>query len=173
MKKVLLLLVLALSLAACGDKKEETEQKPELFAENLITAEKAEELLASEIVKSTDKNKNCSVVEYYPEKIGSVPPIIVELYSPGDEKSTAVVNGDFNSRKQMRPSAKKVDGIGSDAYIAYPSLVFYRDGYMVVVTAGTGGEKAEDILMQTAKIADEKLQEYLNDNPVNNDLLEE
>ena len=117
-------------------------------------------MLSTDLVKTTDNDDGYSLVEYYPEDLGSISPVIVELYS--EEGENADSKKKFDERRAKRPSAVKVESIGSDAYIAYPSLVFYRDRYMVVVTAGKGGEKAEDILKKTAKIADENLQGYLN-----------
>lgn len=158
MKKILFLLMLMLTLTACGEKKDEKNETAGLFAETLITQQNAEELLSTSVTKTVDGEGKYSSVKYYPEKVGSVPPIIVELYSEDGET-------EFKNRREKRPSAKKTDGIGEDAYIAYPSLVFRRSGYMAVVTAGTGGEKAEDMLKKTAEIADKNLREYLDAYP--------
>lgn len=156
-------------LPSCGEKVEqETIQKTEraqLLAENLITAEDVRGIVSYEPSVSVKNTGSKSTVRYDSEPIGQ-DPVIVELYSYSDLKNVSEIHDEFKQRKEKRPKAQDVTDLGIEAYIAYPSINLYRDGYMAVITAGSGGDETQnEILKKAAGIAAAHLDEYLKQYP--------
>ncbi len=170
--------VMSISLAACSGKENPentaavTKGEP-LTADKLITAEDVRELVLYEPTATAENTHSKSTVRYDSNPIGQ-DPVIAELYSANAQKSVAAVYEDFKARKDKRPKAVDVADFGIDAYIAYPSINLYRDGYMVVITAGSGADDAQaELLKKAAGIAAAHLDEYLKVNPTDSNLLEE
>lgn len=173
MKKIffLMLMFLILSVSACksGDK-EITYKIPS--ADTFITAEDVESLALYTPVKTLENTRGKSVVKYYPEVLGESDPVIVEVYSHNEKISVAEIHEKFLDKKEARTSAYEIDGIKSEGFIAYPSANLYRDGYMLVITAGSGAEDSQgEMLKEFLKIADENLDKFLEENPTDSDLL--
>lgn len=162
MKRIIYIIVafgMLLTLVSCGKKNGmESENNVNLTAESIITAENVKEIVTYETSATTENTHSKSVVRY-----DSVPrgqdPVIVELYS--DKENASKVYDEFKKRKEKRPKAQDVTDLGVEAYIAYPSVNLYRDGYRIVITAGSGADEAQsEILKKAAEIAVKNLNEY-------------
>ena len=87
--------------------------------------------------------------------------MIVKVYQTNQLLSNEDIVNSFNESRDFRSDAFSIDGLGVEAYVAYPSLHYYIDGYYVEITAGSGSDNDQKILlMNIAKITLENLNKY-------------
>ena len=173
MKKLICLVAVLVLTFTTACKKEDNSKKTELSADMLMTIDQVKEIISYTPVMHLSKTDEKSTVRFDSDPKGE-DPVIIELYSHNDEKSVAMVHEEFLNRKQMRPSSQELDGYDAEVFIAFPSIYIYRDGYMAVITAGSGGgEEQTDLLKSAGKIATLNLLEFLKINPTNTDLLKD
>ena len=168
--------IVLISACTSGEKGEKAPEKinyeSTLTAEQLFTVEEAKSLVSYEPVTSSENTRQKSILRFDSDPIGQ-DPIIVELYAFNGARSIASVYEEFKQKKEKRPKAEPVEDFGAEAYIAYPSINLYRDGYMIVVTAGSGADEAQkELLINAGRIAVGHLNEYLEKYPTNSDLLD-
>lgn len=182
MKKILYFaaVLMVIIVSACSqdgkqpaEKTNKAEKGAALTADFLMTLEDVKSLVSYEPVMNVENTRQKSTVRFDSNPIGQ-DPVILELYSYNGKKSIAAVYEDFKQKKEKRPKAEDIEDLGLEAYIAYPSVNLYRDGYMIVVTAGSGADNAQaELLKKAGAIAAGHLDEYLNKNPTDSDLLAE
>jgi len=137
-----------------------------------MTSDEAKGLVSYEPVMNIENSNQKSVLRIESEPKGA-DPIIIEVYSHNEKKSVAEIYEAFKQKKEKRTSAKDISEYDAEALLAYPSVNIYRDGYMVVVTAGSGGDEEQDALLKKAgAIATTHLVEFLKENPTDSDLIE-
>ncbi len=164
LKIIICLSAAALLLSSCG-KKEIADTNQSLDAKMLLDTEKAEELLQYTPVGSYEDSYTKSIARYDSEPIGK-DPIIVELYAHNDKKSAEDIYNDFKKRHEERTDAEDVTEYDAEAFLAYPSVNIYKDGYMVVVTAGSGADDAQkQLLLKAGAVAADNLCAYIKKNP--------
>ena len=147
--------------ASCG-KKENAPQTEvgRLYARDLFTKEEATEFLGYEPIQSYEDGIIKSTVRYDSQPIGK-DPVIVELYAESEQKSASDIYDEFKRKHSLRADSVEVTEYDSEAFIAYPSVNIYKDGYMAVVTAGSGADDAQkEILIKAGAAVSKKLCEY-------------
>ncbi len=173
--KIICLLAMSLvfSIVSCGkEKNEQKEQTTKLFASMLLSEDEVRGLVSYEPVKAISETSSKSVVRYDSSPKGE-DPVIVELYSYNNQKSVAEIYEQFIQKKEKRSSSQDVAEYDIEAYISYPSMNIYHDGYMVVVTAGSGANEEQTTLLKNAgAIVATHLLEYLKENPTDSNLIE-
>lgn len=176
MKKLVSVFVVVMLLlsSACGggdsqNKAKSTpknEKKDILTADMLMTTEDVKALVSYEPVALSEKSAQKTVIRYDSDPVGKGDPVIIELYAPNSYQSESDIRTIFTKKKEKRPKAKDINDFGIEAYIAYPSVNMYRDGYMVVITAGSGaGDEQEALLKSAGTIAAGHLDEYIQAHP--------
>ncbi len=171
MKKGLCFLIILILMSATGCKKEEKNKNvaTEFTAIELFTKEDATSLIGSEPDVSEENTRMKSSVLYTFQPVGQNDPIIIELFSPNQKRDAEKVNALYEDRREQRTSAQDIAGFGEKAFLAYPSLNIYKDGYMVVVTAGSGSDEAQkELLLRASSVVCERLDEFLKENSTNN-----
>lgn len=167
----LLAVVFLVSVTGC-DKKETKVHETELTADMLLSEDEVKALVGYEPVKTVSDTVLKSMVRYDSEPQGEYP-VIVELYSYNKGKSVAEIYEQFTEKKERRPSSQEVNEYDAQAYIAYPSVNIYRDGYMAVVTAGSGANDEQGTLLKNAgAVVAGHLVEFLNENPTDSNLID-
>ena len=102
---------------------------------------------------------NVSTATYSAVPKGSGDPIIVKVINRTASISADDIWNDYENARLSRPSSELIEGIGYDAYIAYPSIHVYDRGCEIVITASSGsGDKQKEMLKDLAKTATEKLE---------------
>ena len=102
---------------------------------------------------------NVSTAKYSAVPKGSGDPIIVKVINRTSTISADDIWNDYEYSRLSRPSSELIEGIGYDAYIAYPSIHVYDRGCEIVITASSGsGDKQKEILKKLAATAAEKLE---------------
>lgn len=166
MKKIISILSLAaitMSLCSCGE--------GGLFGDPIPTPEPmidAAEVLTIDNVKTAVADNytvelegggavtegNVTTASYRANPVGSGDPIIVEVIQSVGSVSEDTIWADYEAKRLTRSSAQLVEGIGEDAYIAYPSIHVYNKGTEIVITAGSGSDEGQaNYLKDLAKTA--------------------
>lgn len=97
---------------------------------------------------------NVSTAAYRAVPTGSGDPVIVEIIQPVDGVSEDAIWASYEEKRISRESAELIDGVGEDAYIAYPSIHVYNNGCEIVITAGSGSDEGQkEYLIDMAKTA--------------------
>lgn len=105
---------------------------------------------------------NVSTASYYAVPKGSGDPIIVKVINRTESISADDIWSDYEDARISRSSAELIDGIGYDAYIAYPSIHVYDRGCEIVITASSGsGDKQKAMLESLAKTAAANLENIM------------
>lgn len=120
--------------------------------EALAAIENAYELELSDGGAVTEGN--VSTASYYAVPKGSGDPVIVKVINRTESVSADDVWSGYEDGRISRSSSELVDGIGYDAYIAYPSIHVYDRGCEIVITASSGSDdKQKAILKSLAETA--------------------
>ncbi len=167
MKKIIFLMILCLGLfTACGRKKEE--KRPLLLPTDVVSLNAAQKLVADEytLVMKNDaviQEDNKTAVTYLSDPLGSGDSITIEVYSSDKNNTAENTKDEFLLSKNKRSDFIRVEGLGEDAYITYPSLHIYLNGVYVKITAGSGASESQsDILVELGKIAEKNIENYFN-----------
>ena len=97
---------------------------------------------------------NITTASYRANPVGSGDPVIVKVIQSVGNVSEDAVWSDYETGRLSRTSAELVEGIGEDAYIAYPSIHVYNKGCEIVITAGSGSDEGQaNYLKDLAKTA--------------------
>lgn len=130
--------------------------------EELITTVDVSAVAAYVPVQEKSDSDGVETVLYRSEPVGQGDIVKVSVRQYSDSVAKDDIKAEYERAKSLRPKAEVVDGIGDDAYIAYPSVHIYRDGYHVTITAGSGsGDEQKTLLEQLAKTADDRLKDML------------
>ncbi|MBP3362085.1 MAG: hypothetical protein J6N52_14645 [Clostridia bacterium] len=162
------ILILAISaMLMCGcDKKEVV--VPPVMPTDIISEEDAKAAIGGkyELKLNYDAvvsiNDNSYKASYLAEPLGSGDPVFVTVTSPSEELPESSVKELYESGYEGRTKKKKVEGLGNAAYIAFPSINIYQNGYLIVITAGSGDTQEQiDLLISLGKTAVENLDVFL------------
>ena len=157
MKKLIFLLCFSIFLSGCTSDKKITN----ITASVLLPQETVAPYL-SYTPNVTEKNtRRYSITEYLSNPSGKYDPVIVKVFQVNDLLSEDEVINHFNECKDLRSDAFTVDGMGVECFVAYPSIHYYTNGYHVQITAGSGSDNDQKILlMNLAKISLENLDKH-------------
>ena len=179
MKKVFYLLTVFTLILVCGCSANDDTKRPpikkgeKLDVSMLLNLQEVQEFVAYDLTESVEGTRLKQTLTFSSNPLGN-DPVILELYSYNEGKSVAAVYEDFKNKKEKRPKSKDVEISGVEAYIAYPSLNMYRDGYMIVITAGSGAnDEQANLLMGLGNVVSDNLEEYLSKNPSDSNLVED
>ncbi len=157
MKKLIFLLCFSIFLSGCA-----SDEKITNITASVLLPQEAVAPYLSYIPNVTEKNtRRYSITEYLSNPIGKYDPVIVKVFQVNDLLSEDEVINYFNECKDLRSDAFTVDGMGVECFVAYPSIHYYTNGYHVQITAGSGSDNDQKILlMNLAKISLENLDKY-------------
>ena len=149
-----------------GEKQNKKEEIPPLKASEVLTLEQAGAVIDNSYiltVKDADQTEGAKQTTLYvSQETGAGYPIEVVLYQPGTDMSAEDIKALYDDMRAKRPKGVDLADFGADAFIAYPSITFYKDGYMVRVTAGGGNDDAQNALLEKAgKTALENVNAYI------------
>ncbi len=167
MKKVLLTAITLCFMFVCGCKNNKTSEpvKPtdviSLSEAQAVVGDKYELVLEYDAV--VDLGNNTYKATYISNPLGAGDPVIVEVMHPSDEFSGSDIKKIYFSGYDNRVNKRKIKGVGSEAYVAFPTLNILEDGHLIRITAGSGDTKEQlDILLNLGNIAVNNLHNYLD-----------
>ena len=110
-----------------------------------------------------DLGDNAYKATYISTQLGAGDPVIVEVMYPSEELSSSDIKKIYFSAYDNRVNKRKIKGIGSDAFVAFPTLSILEDGHLIRITAGSGDTKEQlDLLLALGNVAVNNLHEYLD-----------
>lgn len=156
MKKIICLLCFLFVLCGCSSNK-----PTEITAAVLLPQEQLAPYLEYSPEFSEKTSRHYSIAEYRPNPPGSNDPVIIKVYQENQLYSKDRILEYYNECRELRTDAFKIDSLGVDCFVAYPSIHYYINGYHVEITAGSGSDNDQKILlMNLAKLSLENLNEY-------------
>ena len=158
MKKIIALLCSMFILCGCSSNK-----VTDITASVLLPSEQLAPYLEYTPEFSEKTTRRYSIAEYRPNPPGSNDPVIIKVYQENQLISRENILKNFNDCMELRTDSFEIDSLGVDCFVAYPSIHYYIDGYYVEITAGSGSDNNQKILlMNLAKISLENLDKYKN-----------
>jgi uncharacterized lipoprotein YehR (DUF1307 family) len=161
MSKKILAVILSLSclflLGGCGGEKKQAEATPkpavQVAPEAVFTIDNVKAIVDYEPVQEPveeNTEKGTKQVWYHSEPLGKGDIVEVTVRQYSDSVAKETVKAGYDQMKQKRPNAVQVDGVGEDAYIAYPSVHVYQEGYHIQITAGSGADDVQKTVLTNA-----------------------
>ncbi len=141
---------------------------PEVSPSALITAEDVAACAGyTPVIEESETSRSGNVAEvlYRSEPIGQYDTVRVKLTQFTENINYQALFEQYESDKAARQSAELVEGIGQEAYIAFPSIHVYDRGCIVEITAGSGSDDTQRALLKNlAVIAAGRIEEIFPDN---------
>lgn len=155
MKKLITMLVAGIiifALSACGggeSPKPSPTPRLEVSPTQILSVEDATNLVGYTLVQDGDvvNSDGAKAVAYRSDVRGGKDIVKVALWQQTSSVSKDSIKSMFVDKKAKRPKAIDSATI-KNCYIAYPSVTFYTNGYMVQITAGSGGDEAQKSLLE-------------------------
>lgn len=158
MKKILLLvssLLLIIGLCSCGGDgglfgSATPTPIPVVSPTDILSASDVAEFVDYEPVLSgdiTEKDYTKTAV-YVTDPVGGADSVTVKITQFTDGLSKEDVRNRYDSGKSKRPSAESVEGLGQDAYIAFPFIHIYDRGCEITISAGSGSDEGQKSLLK-------------------------
>lgn len=145
MKKVFsTLILLTFLITACSDKSDEVVQ---ILPSQLLSIEEVSPYLEYTPEMSEESSRRVSVAKFTSNPLGKADPVIITLYQENGLMSAKQIREYYDECKKMRSDSFGAAVDADDAFIAYPSLHYYIDGYHVVITAGSGSNDLQKVLL--------------------------
>lgn len=158
MKKFIFLLCSILILCGCS-----SDNGTDITASMLLPAEQLVPYLDYTPTFNEKTTRRYSIAEYRPDTLGSNDPVIIKVYQENQLLSKDKIFEYFNECKELRTDAFTIDSLGVDCFVAYPSIHCYVDGFHIEITAGSGSDNNQKILlMNLARLSLENLDGYKN-----------
>lgn len=164
--KKLLFLTLIICMGLFSSCKEEEEKRPMLLPTDVISLSNAQETVGHEytLIMKDDAVKqdgNHLSVTYLAEPLGSGDNVSIDLYIQDENHDENSVKNKFEASRNKRSDFIQVEGLGDDAYIAYPTLHLYSNGVYTAITAGSGSNDAQsELLINLGKIAQSNIERH-------------
>ena len=176
MKKVLLIaasLLMIIGLCACGGggglfAKPTPTPIPDIDPASLVTIDDVVINAGYTPViepSGTTREGNVGSVLYRSEPVGQYDTVSVKITQFTDTIDYQQLFEKYEQDKAMRSSAELIEGIGQEAYIAFPTIHIYDRGCIIEITAGSGADDTQKNLLKNLAItATGRLESIIPDN---------
>lgn len=151
---VIIAAIMCVSVCGCkgGGKNAEPTPPPivEVVPTTLVTIHDATAATGDNLVQEggIEKDGDASYALYRGEPIGSADTVKIQIEQYSASVSKESIKQKFDKDKSLRPSAEDVEGM-TDCFIAFPSAYYYKDGYYVKITAGSGSDDKQKSLLKS------------------------
>lgn len=159
MKKILMVLsvfMIFICIGGCDSTVTNNTPTPEPIIQvdptALISEQTAREITGSELILdggASTEDDGVKTALYRTEPIGNADIVKVEVRQYSQTVSKEDIKQIFDNAKAKRPKAETIDDLGCDAYIAFPSVNIYKDGYLVTITAGSGSDDGQKNMLKS------------------------
>lgn len=146
MKKIFsIMLCMVMLLSSCGNKKEK--HRETVYPSELITIEELSAYVGYTPVMNEEGNRRERVATYVSEPLGKGDIVRISVRQKSQFQSEKEVKDNFENVIKLRSDAYEIGELGVKAYVVYPSLHYYIDGYHIEVTAGSGSNDLQKALL--------------------------
>ncbi|MGN0150762.1 MAG: hypothetical protein ACI4C7_11020 [Clostridia bacterium] len=105
------------------------------------------------------RDGNKATATYRSEPIGQGDPVIITITQFNESVTKESVWYEYDYDRVMRTSAEIVQGLGEDAFLAFPSIHVYDRGCHIEITAGSGStDEQRNLLINLATTAVSKFE---------------
>ncbi len=109
-----------------------------------------------------DTKDNTYTAIYVTNPVGKGDSIVISVTYPSSQLSESEIKKIYADNYSKRDNKKRIRGIGSGAYVAFPSINIYEDGHLIKISAGSGDTKEQlDLLLSLGQTAVRNLDAYL------------
>lgn len=137
---------MAVSLTACGSKRVDISEIPQLSPDQVLTVEAAAQSNGGTMTMSDEgiinDGKQLSLT-YVGVPLGSVDTISVAIEQFSTSVTASQVWNDYETDRLKRADAQFIDGIGQDCYIAFPYICVFTRGCYIKISAGSGNNDTQ------------------------------
>lgn len=147
---MILSIACALSLCACGGGTPAEKKMPVLSPTDILSAEEAAEYTGCTMQQDGEiiEENGTKTVVYVSSPKGEVDSVTVKFTQCGENLSEDEVWNRYDTARIRRESAVAVDGIGTDAYVAFPYIHVYDRGCDITIAAGSGSDEGQQALLE-------------------------
>ena len=154
-KYISILIVIVITLSGCKNKADE--KSIILSPTDILSQGDIKEYIDFTPVLEESETTNSKTVKFKNSTAGASDIIEVTVYSEKENFSKTDIEDRFKFYKEKTiqyNSLIPAEGLEAECFIAIPSIYILKDGYMVVITAGSGGEDAQiNLLRSLAEVA--------------------
>ncbi len=148
-KYIISLFIIILSLSGCG---KNVDEKPVILSpSDILSAEDIKDYVDFTPVLEESETEISKTLKYKNETVGSSDIVEVTVYSESEAISKSQIEEKFNFYKTKNTEYKSivpVEGVEAQCFIAIPSVYILKDSYLVIISAGSGGEDAQINLLR-------------------------
>ena len=147
MKKIFsIMLCMVMLLSSCGKKKDQIRET--VYPSELITTEELSAYVGYSPIVTEDGNRRERIATYVSDPIGKGETVKISVRQKSQFQSDDEIKAKFDEIVNARSDAYEIGDLGDvKAYIVYPSLHYYIDGYHIQVTAGSGSNELQKALL--------------------------
>lgn len=120
----------------------------QVMPSTLLTINEACQMTGATLVQEggIETDGGASYVLYRGEPVGSADIVKISVEQYTNEISKENIKQKFDTDHEKRTSAETVDGL-ENCFIAYPFAYYYKDGYYIKITAGSGNDDTQKQLL--------------------------
>lgn len=143
-------LICIAGLCACGGDNSAEKQVPVLSPTDILSAEEVAEYTGCTMQQDGDiiEENGTKTVVYVSSPKGETDSVTVKFTQCGDNISKDEVWNRYDTARIKRESAVIVEGIGTDAYVAFPYIHIYDKGCDITIAAGSGSDEGQQALLE-------------------------
>ena len=148
---MLLCIICVIALCSCGGVfAPSATPVPRLSPSDIMSVDEAAEFTGYAMLQDGDitERDGKKTVVYVSNPKGESDSVTVKITQCGDNLSIDEVWNRYDSARLKRPSAKTAEGIGSDAYVAFPYIHIYDRGCEITIAAGSGSDDGQEALLK-------------------------
>lgn len=163
---ILLSSMCIMCLCSCGGGEPAEEAVPVLSPTDILSVEEAAEFTGTAMKQDGEiiENNGTKTVVYVSDPIGSADSVTVQLTQYSDTMSMDDVWNRYDTARIKRSDSEIADGIGTDAYIAFPYIHIYDKGCDITIAAGSGSDdKQTSLLKRIGERAVMNLSKYISE----------
>lgn len=141
------------ALSGCGERSSNADIKEPVIVQveptDVMPIETAESIVGYALVaEDTEISENgAKSVLYRTEPIGQADIVKVEVRQYSDSITKEEIYSEYITAKDKRSDAEAVDVFDTEAYVAYPSIHMYYEGYIISITAGSGSDEGQQNML--------------------------
>lgn len=154
-RNLLIAILLLLTLTACN----KAEEAVEVTAKNVLPQNEISDIIGYVPQEEEKLTRVCKEITYRNETRGASDIVNVKVYTPNTKNSPDDLKKLYDEQKKRYEQYSSLIETGADnSFIAFPSVYLYKNGYYVIITAGSGGDDMQiAMLKKLAEIADKNI----------------
>lgn len=155
MKKILIAILLLLAFSGC----KKAEEPVEVTAKNILPQAEISDIIGYVPQEEEKITRSCKEITYRGETKGANDIVNVKVYPPNERNSREDLKKKYDDQKKKYEKYSSVVETGADdSFIAFPCIYLYKNGYYVIITAGSGAEDAQVAMLKNlAQVAEKNI----------------